>query len=76
MFESIKEYIVSIGELISTGFNFVVDFFSDIVYIIQLTGKFVLEIPTYFSWLPTPVLTLIVAIFSVVVIYKVLGREG
>lgn len=76
MFANIKDYIVSIGELISTGFQFVLDFFGDIVYVIQLTGKFVLQIPSYFAWLPAPVLTLVVAIFSVVVIYKVLGREG
>lgn len=76
MFANIKDYIVSIGELLSTGFSFVLDFFADIVYVIQLTGKFVLQIPSYFSWLPAPVLTLVVAIFSVVVIYKVLGREG
>lgn len=76
MFSNIKDYIISIGELISTAFQFVLDFFQDTVYVIQLTGKFVLEIPSYFSWLPAPVLTLVVAVFSVVVIYKVLGREG
>lgn len=75
MFGTLKDYIVSIGELISTGFEFVIDFFADFVYIIQITGKFVAQIPTYFSWLPAPILTLVVSIFGVVVIYKVLGRE-
>lgn len=76
MFSNIKDYIISIGELISSAFDFVIGFFEDIVYVVQLTGKFVLQIPSYFAWLPAPVLTLVVAIFSVVVIYKVLGREG
>lgn len=76
MFSNIKDYIISIGELISSAFDFVIGFFEDIVYVVQLTGKFVLQISSYFAWLPAPVLTLVVAIFSVVVIYKVLGREG
>ena len=48
----------------------------DTVYIIKLTGSFLLKIPQLFSWLPAPALALIVSIFTVVVIYKVMGREG
>lgn len=76
MFSTLKEYIVGIGELFVSLYHFVLDFFSDIVYVVKLTAKFVANIPSYFSWLPAPVLALIVSIFAVVVIYKVLGREG
>lgn len=76
MLSSIKEYIVSIGEFFSSIFDFVLDFFSDIAYVIKLTGEFVLGIPDYFSWLPPEAVALIVSIFGIVVIYKVLGREG
>lgn len=76
MLGTLKEYIIGIGELFISLYRFVLDFFSDVVYVIKLTAKFVANIPQYFSWLPGPVLALIVSIFAVVVIYKVLGREG
>lgn len=76
MIESVKEYIIGIGELLISIYDFVIGFFSDIVYVIKLTAAFVAKIPSYFSWLPAPVVTLIVSIFAVVVLYKVLGREG
>lgn len=76
MLQTITDFISSIGEFFASIYNFVISFFEDIVYVIQLVGKFVLQIPSYFSWLPAEVLALVVSIFSVVVIYKVLGREG
>ena len=74
--ESIKEYLISIGEFFTSIYDFVISFFEDIVYLIKLTAAFVAKIPDYFSWLPAPVLAIIVSIFAVVVLYKVLGREG
>lgn len=56
--------------------EFIIDFIGDIVYIIKITGEMVVKIPDYFSWLPSEALALVVSIFGVVVIYKVLGREG
>lgn len=76
MLSTLKEYIVGIGELFVSIYEFVLDFFADVVYVIKLTANFVARIPSYFSWLPAPVLALVVSIFAVVVIYKVLGREG
>lgn len=72
----IIDFLAGIGEVIVTVIEFVVSFFSDVVYVIQLTGKFLAQIPTYFSWLPGELLGLLVIIFGVVVIYKILGREG
>lgn len=60
----------------SSVYDFVIGIFEDIVYVIRLTAHFVAKIPDYFDWLPPECLALIVAIFAVVVIYKVLGREG
>lgn len=72
----IIEFLQGIGDfLISVG-EFIVNFFMDIVYVIELTGKFLAMIPVYFSWLPPELLAMLVIIFGVVVIYKILGREG
>lgn len=76
MLGEIKDYIVSIGEFFSSAYDFVIGIFEDIAYVIKLTGEFVAKIPDYFSWLPAPLLAIIVSIFAIVVIYKVLGREG
>lgn len=56
--------------------GFVIQMFKDIVYVVKLTHEFVGKIPLLFSWLPSPIISVIVIIFVVVVIYKVLGREG
>lgn len=76
MLETIKEFIMSIGDAIMTAWDFVIDFFSDIAYITKLVLKFFGNIPTYLSFLPAPLLSIIVVGFSVVVIYKITGREG
>lgn len=72
----IIEALQGIFDFFRMLFEFVIDFFNDVVYIIRLTAQFVARIPSYFSWLPSEVVALIVSIFAVVVIYKVLGREG
>ncbi len=56
--------------------DFVVGFFQDLVYMIKLLGKFILELPMYFSWLPDQLVATLLLIFGIVVIYKILGREG
>lgn len=66
----------AIGDAIVHALDFVISFFSDLVYSIQLLGKIVLEIPNYFAWLPPEILAIVVLIFAIVVIYKILGREG
>lgn len=72
----IFDFLEGLWTLVSSVYDFVVGFFEDVVYIIQLTAAFVAKIPDYFSWLPPEALVLVVSIFAIVVIYKVLGREG
>lgn len=74
--QAILDFFTSFSEVISSVIDFVVGLVKDIVYLIQLTTTFVLEIPTYFSWLPGEFLATVVLIFTVVVLYKILGREG
>lgn len=76
MLESIKEFFLSFGNILKSLVDFVIGLIEDIVSVVKLVGTFVLKIPDFFSWLPAQVIALIVAAFSVVVIYKILGREG
>ncbi len=74
--KDILEFLKGIGNAITSLIDFLISFVQDIVYIVQLTGEYVANIPSYFSWLPSAAVALIVTIFSVVVIYKIMGREG
>lgn len=74
--KGISKAINSIVDFFENIIDFVISFIEDTVYVIKLTAEFVAEIPNYFSWLPAEALVLVVSIFAVVVIYKVLGREG
>ena len=73
---ALTDFLLGIGEGLLAVVTFVIDFFKDVAYLIKLTGEFVLKVPTYLSWLPAEVLALVVSVFTIVVLYKVLGREG
>ena len=76
MRQKIGDFLQGIWDAIITVIEFVVDFIKDIIYIVQLVGETVLKIPDYIGWLPTYVTASIVVLFAIVVIYKILGREG
>lgn len=76
MLSAIKDTLFGFVELVTSLVNFVIGIIKDIVYVVQLTAKFVAKVPTLFSWLPNSVVALLVTLFAVVVIYKILGREG
>lgn len=74
--DAIINFLKGIGDGIVAVFDFFIGFLADLVYLVQLTAKFLAQIPLYFSWLPSEMLALIGLIFAIVVLYKILGREG
>lgn len=74
--QSILDFFVGVYNTVSELVNYVIGFIGDLVYVVKLTGQFVANIPVYFAWMPSAVVSVLISIFSVVVIYKVLGREG
>lgn len=72
---SIMNMLQGFFSTIGSVIDFIVDFFADLVYVIGLLGKFILEIPAYFGWLPVSVLAILLTTFSIVVIYMILGRK-
>lgn len=76
MLETIKDFFLSLGNIITSLVDFVVGLIEDLIYVVILCGSFVLKIPSLFLWLPSEAVALIVTIFAIVVIYKILGREG
>ena len=73
---AIINFIRSFARAVGTFFDLILGFFQDIVYLIKMTGIFLSKIPTYFGWLPDHLVSLLFIGFSIVVIYKILGREG
>lgn len=73
---SLIEFFKGFAEAIVVAFDFLISFFEDTVYVIKLLGKFILQIPSYFSWLPAELLIILSSIIALVVIYKIMGREG
>lgn len=76
MFEWIGNLLNNIVNFFSTLWDFIIHIFEEIVYIVKLLATVVINIPSYFTWLPASVIALIVLAIGIVVIYKIAGREG
>ena len=74
--QTIIDFFKNFIDIVISIVDFVVGLFQDLIYMIKLLGEFIVKIPQYIGWLPTSSIALIVAIFAIVIIYKILGREG
>lgn len=74
--QAIVDFLKGIGTAITSIFDFIISFFQDLVYAIQLCGKVLLNLPSYLGWIPSSFLSIIMVLFGIVVVYKILGREG
>lgn len=75
MFEFIGKLLTNIANFFTSVWDFIINLISEIVYIVKLLAQVVAEIPTYFGWMPTAVLSLFLVLIGIVVIYKVAGRS-
>lgn len=73
--DAIISFFAGIAEAVTGFFAFVFSLIMDLVYLVQVTGKMLAQIPVFFSWLPGPVLSLILTAITIAVLYKVLGRD-
>lgn len=69
-------FFKTLGGIITSLVDFVISTINDIVMIVQLTATVIGNLPGYFSWLPSALFSVIATVMGVVVIYKILGREG
>ena len=74
--DAIINFFRGITDVITGVIGFIIDFFGDIVYMVQMLGEIALQLPTYFAWLPPQLLSALVLVFTLVILYKILGREG
>lgn len=74
--EDILDMLEGFVDLVSSLGEFVLDWIKDLLYIIELLSTIILNLPSIFGWMPVPVFATVSSIFGVVVLYKILGREG
>lgn len=74
--QAIIDFFKSFAEIVSSLVDFVIGIVQDLLYVIQLLGSLIVKIPQMIGWLPSACITLVVTLFAVVLIYKILGREG
>lgn len=72
----ILDFFAQLGQYVIFLVDFVISTISDLVYMTKLLGEVIVFLPEYFGWLPSVVVTFIMLIISIVVIYKIIGREG
>lgn len=70
------QFLQTIADFFVAIFDIVMSLIRDIIEMIKMLGQFLTKIPDLFQWLPSAAVGMIVTIFGIVVIYKVLGREG
>lgn len=73
---ALLDFFKGIANALVSIIDFVISLFEDLIYMIKLLGKVIGNIPSYFSWLPGELLAILVVLIGIVVVYKILGREG
>lgn len=75
MLSSIYNILKSIADFFTSVVSFVLNLVSNTIYVVGLLAKAIVDIPKYLSFLPPVILAVLISTFSIVVIYKILGRE-
>lgn len=72
----IIDFFKGFADIVSSLVDFVIDMVNDLVYVVKLLTEVLSQLPTFFTWLPAEVWAVLAVLFSIVVIYKIIGREG
>lgn len=77
LLHTIKDILLGFFDAVGTFFQWVGELLTDIADIAVKAGYAVANVTSWLTGLlPAPVLALLLSIIAVVVIYKILGREG
>lgn len=70
------DWLGGLTDLLWSLGQFVIDIILDLVYVVGLLGSLIIKLPDMIGWLPSACISLTVTTFGIVLIYKILGREG
>ena len=70
------DFFAGLGDIVVSVFQFLFQTVKDLIYIVVLLTSLINRIPDMIGWLPSACITLVVTTFAIVLIYKIVGREG
>lgn len=76
MLDGIFKAIQTIVQFIEGLWTFFTQFFEDVVNLVTMLKDWLLALPDLLGFLPSSLVLLVMTGFGIVVLYKVLGREG
>lgn len=74
--EALIEWFEDVSGIIEDLIDFGVDSVEDIFEMIEMVGKAAKDIPDILSFLPPPVVVILVSFLTAAILYKIIGREG
>lgn len=72
---SIASFFEGVLYFFSTLFDFIGKLLSDFVWVVENVGNAISNLPDYLSFLPAQVVTLFMSGVTVIIVYKILGRD-
>lgn len=72
----IINFLKTLVDILVSLVRFIVQMVADLGNVVMLLTRTVLNLPLVLGFFPASCVGILLAIFSVVIIYKVLGREG
>lgn len=72
----IWQFLVACFNIIVALVQYFIDLLADISYMINLALRIADQVPGYFLWLPPSVFAILGVTFGIVVVFKIIGREG
>lgn len=73
---AITSFLSGIGDAIVKAWQFVLAFFRDFMQFLELLTKMPVILANVLSWIPGEIWILLYLLFNIVILYKILGREG
>lgn len=73
--DAIITFFQTLGNAFSAIIDFVVRFFSDLIYLIELLVEFAAAAPGWYTWIPPIVAYIISLTLSLIVVLRIAGRD-
>lgn len=73
--QTLLNYVETLIDSIVGLLRFVVQMVGDLIYLVQLLAELLPALPSFFTFLPSAVVTTVMTAFAVFVILRVLGRD-
>lgn len=72
---AIISFFTSIGDMIVAVFDFTIKQIRDMVFIVKLFAEMSPVMPSFFTWLPAGLASMLGITIAVVVILRIIGRD-